>query len=115
MPINSLLSFQYFNNEKYELEKYDSSLKKYEEASLKTASSLAVLNFGQHAIFSGGLSIIMIMAANQIAQGKAREIIKYAGDKACSNMLLSMKKKTPHNYLRSEVHTSIKSNVIYSN
>ncbi|KAJ8731711.1 hypothetical protein PYW08_014441 [Mythimna loreyi] len=70
--IDSLINYEtvkYFNNEKYELEKYDSSLKKYEDASLKTASSLAVLNFGQHAIFSGGLSIIMIMAANQIAKG----------------------------------------------
>ncbi|KAJ8733062.1 hypothetical protein PYW07_015661 [Mythimna separata] len=70
--IDSLINYEtvkYFNNEKYELEKYDSSLKKYEEASLKTASSLAVLNFGQHAIFSAGLSIIMIMAANQIAKG----------------------------------------------
>ncbi|XP_026318644.1 ATP-binding cassette sub-family B member 7, mitochondrial isoform X2 [Hyposmocoma kahamanoa] len=70
--IDSLINYEtvkYFNNEKYELEKYDMSLKKYETASLKTASSLALLNFGQHAIFSGGLSIIMIMAANQIAQG----------------------------------------------
>ncbi|KAM3956416.1 ATP binding cassette subfamily B member 7 isoform 1-T1 [Aphomia sociella] len=70
--IDSLINYEtvkYFNNEKYELEKYDMSLKKYEDASLKTASSLALLNFGQHAIFSGGLSIIMIMAANEIAKG----------------------------------------------
>ncbi|XP_075970967.1 ATP binding cassette subfamily B member 7 isoform X2 [Anticarsia gemmatalis] len=70
--IDSLINYEtvkYFNNEKYEVQKYDDSLKKYEFASLKTASSLALLNFGQHAIFSGGLSIIMIMAANQIAQG----------------------------------------------
>ncbi|CAH1644600.1 unnamed protein product [Spodoptera littoralis] len=70
--IDSLINYEtvkYFNNEKYELEKYDVSLKKYEEASLKTASSLAVLNFGQHAIFSAGLSMIMILAANQIAEG----------------------------------------------
>lgn len=70
--IDSLINYEtvkYFNNEKYELQKYDVSLKKYEEASLKTASSLAVLNFGQHAIFSAGLSMIMIMAANQIAEG----------------------------------------------
>ncbi|KPJ01653.1 PREDICTED: ATP-binding cassette sub-family B member 7, mitochondrial isoform X1 [Papilio xuthus] len=70
--VDSLINYEtvkYFNNEKYELEKYDQSLKKYEDASLKTASSLAALNFGQHAIFSGGLSIIMIMAAKEIAQG----------------------------------------------
>ncbi|XP_053602930.1 iron-sulfur clusters transporter ABCB7, mitochondrial isoform X2 [Plodia interpunctella] len=70
--VDSLINYEtvkYFNNEKYELEKYDSSLQKYEAASLKTASSLALLNFGQHAIFSGGLSIIMIMAANEIVKG----------------------------------------------
>ncbi|XP_069354738.1 iron-sulfur clusters transporter ABCB7, mitochondrial-like [Maniola hyperantus] len=70
--IDSLINYEtvkYFNNENYELQKYDASLKKYEDASLKTASSLALLNFGQHAIFSAGLSAIMIMAANQIAQG----------------------------------------------
>ncbi|KAL4709986.1 hypothetical protein ACJJTC_001031 [Scirpophaga incertulas] len=70
--VDSLINYEtvkYFNNEKYELGKYDLSVKKYEEASLKTASSLALLNFGQHAIFSGGLSIIMIMAANEIVKG----------------------------------------------
>ncbi|XP_050342808.1 iron-sulfur clusters transporter ABCB7, mitochondrial isoform X2 [Nymphalis io] len=70
--VDSLINYEtvkYFNNEAYELKKYDESLKKYEDASLKTASSLALLNFGQHAIFSTGLSFIMIMAANKIAQG----------------------------------------------
>ncbi|XP_068630901.1 iron-sulfur clusters transporter ABCB7, mitochondrial isoform X3 [Battus philenor] len=70
--VDSLINYEtvkYFNNEKYELEKYDQSLRKYEEASLKTASSLALLNFGQHAIFSAGLSVIMIMAAQEIAKG----------------------------------------------
>ncbi|XP_013201125.1 iron-sulfur clusters transporter ABCB7, mitochondrial isoform X2 [Amyelois transitella] len=71
--VDSLINYEtvkYFNNEKYELEKYDMSLKIYEEASLKTASSLALLNFGQHAIFSAGLSAIMIMAANEIVKGR---------------------------------------------
>ncbi|CAH2106923.1 unnamed protein product [Euphydryas editha] len=70
--VDSLINYEtvkYFNNESYELKKYDESLKKYEDASLKTASSLALLNFGQHAIFSAGLSAIMIMAANEIAKG----------------------------------------------
>ncbi|XP_041976693.1 iron-sulfur clusters transporter ABCB7, mitochondrial isoform X2 [Aricia agestis] len=70
--VDSLINYEtvkYFNNEKYEVAKYDESLKKYEDASLKTASSLAMLNFGQHAIFSAGLSVIMVMAAKEIAQG----------------------------------------------
>lgn len=44
-------------------------MKKYEEASLKTSSSLAMLNFGQNAIFSAALSAIMILAANEIVKG----------------------------------------------
>ncbi|XP_057670425.1 iron-sulfur clusters transporter ABCB7, mitochondrial isoform X1 [Diorhabda carinulata] len=70
--IDSLINYEtvkYFNNEKYEAERYDSSLKKYESASLKTASSLALLNFGQNAIFSAALSGIMILAANEILKG----------------------------------------------
>ncbi|CAK1552737.1 unnamed protein product [Leptosia nina] len=70
--IDSLINYEtvkYFGNEGYELRKYDTSLQKYESASLKTASSLALLNFGQHAIFSAGLSVIMLCAATEIARG----------------------------------------------
>nr|CAG4643074.1 EOG090X02PU [Ilyocryptus agilis] len=70
--IDSLINYEtvkYFNNEKHEAELYDESLKKYEAASLKTNSSLAVLNFGQQAIFSVALTSVMLLAANQIIQG----------------------------------------------
>ncbi|KAG5337418.1 ABCB7 protein, partial [Acromyrmex charruanus] len=60
---------QYFNNEKFEAERYDQSLKKYETSSLKTSTSLAMLNFGQNAIFSGALSLIMVLAAQNIVNG----------------------------------------------
>lgn len=61
---------QYFNNERYEADRYDEALKKYQDASLKTSTSLAMLNFGQNAIFSAALSGIMILAAQEILQGK---------------------------------------------
>lgn len=70
--IDSLINYEtvkYFNNEKFEAEQYDKTLKKYEVASLKTASSLALLNAGQHAIFSVGLTGIMYLAAQEIAKG----------------------------------------------
>lgn len=70
--IDSLINYEtvkYFNNEKYEARQYDKVLQKYEAASLKTASSLAVLNAGQHAIFSIGLTGIMYLAAQEIAKG----------------------------------------------
>ncbi|GAB0092612.1 ATP-binding cassette sub-family B member 7, mitochondrial [Sergentomyia squamirostris] len=70
--IDSLINYEtvkYFNNEKYETNQYDASLKKYKDASLKTSSSLALLNFGQNAIFSVALSAIMVLAAKEIAAG----------------------------------------------
>lgn len=73
--IDSLINYEtvkYFNNEKYEAERYDKVLQKYEVASLKTASSLALLNFGQNAIFSIGLTGIMLLAAQEIVKGNVR-------------------------------------------
>ncbi|XP_051274979.1 iron-sulfur clusters transporter ABCB7, mitochondrial isoform X2 [Dicentrarchus labrax] len=70
--IDSLLNYEtvkYFNNEKYEAEKYDGYLKIYESSSLKTTSTLAMLNFGQSAIFSVGLTGIMLLASKGIAAG----------------------------------------------
>jgi len=70
--IDSLINYEtvkYFNNERYEVEQYDKSLEKYEVASLKTTSSLALLNFGQQAIFSVALASAMLLSANQIVQG----------------------------------------------
>jgi ATP-binding cassette subfamily B (MDR/TAP) protein 7 len=60
---------QYFNNEKYEASKYDVHLQAYEKASLKTTTSLAALNWGQNAIFSVGITAVMILATQNIMAG----------------------------------------------
>ncbi|XP_053979692.1 iron-sulfur clusters transporter ABCB7, mitochondrial-like isoform X2 [Hylaeus volcanicus] len=70
--IDSLINYEtvkYFNNEKFEAKRYDESLKKYEAASLKTSTSLAMLNFGQNAIFSAALSLIMVLTSTNIING----------------------------------------------
>lgn len=70
--VDSLINYEtvkYFNNERYEADKYDESLAGYQEASLKTQSSLSLLNFGQNAIFSVGLTAMMVMASYDIAAG----------------------------------------------
>ena len=70
--IDSLINYEtvkYFNNEAFEAKRYDSLLKKYTDASLKTTTSLALLNFGQNAIFSASLAAIMILASKGIIAG----------------------------------------------
>ncbi|KAI9016799.1 ABC transporter-like protein [Hyaloraphidium curvatum] len=69
---DSLINFEavkYFGNEKFEARQYDESLEKYEQAALKTAYSLALLNAGQNAIFSVALTGMMYMAAGDVASG----------------------------------------------
>nr|XP_053647022.1 iron-sulfur clusters transporter ABCB7, mitochondrial-like isoform X3 [Cherax quadricarinatus] len=70
--IDSLINYEtvkYFNNEIHEADQYDKYQQKYERASLKTATSLALLNWGQNAIFSIALSAMMVLATKEIIAG----------------------------------------------
>ncbi|KAK0556228.1 Iron-sulfur clusters transporter atm1, mitochondrial [Tilletia horrida] len=70
--VDSLLNYEavkYFNNEKYEIQKYDASLQDYEKASIKVATSLASLNTGQNVIFSTSLTMMMLLAAQGVLNG----------------------------------------------
>ena len=64
--IDSLLNFEtvkYFDAERREASRYDAAMAGYEKAALQTSYSLAFLNFGQSLIITGGLVIVMVMAA----------------------------------------------------
>ena len=70
--IDSLLNYEtvkYFSAESREITRYDSSMKKYERASLTTLYSLSFLNFGQSVFISFGLMAVMILAAIGIHDG----------------------------------------------
>ncbi|MAM94626.1 ABC transporter ATP-binding protein/permease [Parvibaculum sp.] len=70
--VDSLLNYEtvkYFGNEEHEARRYDRSMTGYERAAIRTATSLSLLNTGQTLIFSAGLTALMLMAANGIAQG----------------------------------------------
>ncbi len=70
--IDSLLNYEtvkYFGAEEREARRYDSSMEKFETASLKTTYSLAALNFGQSLIITGGTVIVMLMAAIGVQNG----------------------------------------------
>jgi len=70
--IDSLLNYEtvkYFGAEEREATRYDRSMERYERASVKTYTSLAVLNTGQAIIFTAGLTATMLMCAYGVRSG----------------------------------------------
>jgi ABC-type transport system involved in Fe-S cluster assembly fused permease/ATPase subunit len=68
--MDSLLNFEnvkLYCNEAHEVARYDEALAGYEQAAIKTQTSLSALNFGQNAIFSVGLAGMMYMCTQSIA------------------------------------------------
>lgn len=71
--VDGLINYEtvkYFNNEAFELNRYNETLEKWEDAAVKSTSSMALLNFGQGAIIAIGVTIIMINAAQAVASGQ---------------------------------------------
>ncbi len=70
--IDSLLNYEtvkYFSAEEREARRYDKSMEHYEAASVNSYVSLAVLNAGQAAIFTMGLTATMVLCVNGIRNG----------------------------------------------
>ncbi|MEA2977724.1 MAG: ATP-binding cassette, subfamily heavy metal transporter [Alphaproteobacteria bacterium] len=70
--IDSLLNYEtvkYFSSEEREAKRYDRSMERYEQASVNSYVSLAVLNAGQATIFTVGLAGAMILCAYGIQEG----------------------------------------------
>jgi ATP-binding cassette, subfamily B, heavy metal transporter len=70
--IDSLLNYEtvkYFSAEEREAKRYDRSMERYETASVKSYTSLAVLNAGQAAVFTVGLAATMVLCAYGIRNG----------------------------------------------
>ena len=71
--IDSLLNYEtvkYFGNEEHEASRYDSSLERYEDAAVRSRTSLSLLNIGQGLIIAVGLTGIMTMAGLGVQAGK---------------------------------------------
>jgi len=70
--IDSLLNYEtvkYFGAEQREAARYDRSMERYEQASVKTYTSLTLLNTGQAVIFTAGLTMTMLMCAIGVRSG----------------------------------------------
>ncbi|HWU85544.1 MAG TPA: ABC transporter ATP-binding protein/permease [Rhodocyclaceae bacterium] len=71
--IDSLLNYEtvkYFNNERWEAERYDAQMQRWETAQVKTQLSLSLLNIGQALIISTGVGLMMWRAAAGVAAGQ---------------------------------------------
>jgi ATP-binding cassette, subfamily B, heavy metal transporter len=70
--VDSLINYEtvkYFGAEEREAQRYDKSMALYEAASVKTYTSLAVLNSGQAVIFTLALMTCLVMAAKDVLSG----------------------------------------------
>ncbi len=70
--IDSLLNYEtvkYFSAEEREAKRYDRSMARYEDASVKAYTSLAILNAGQAIVFTIGLAAAMVLCAIGIEHG----------------------------------------------
>lgn len=84
--VDSLLNFEtvkYFTNEEFEARRYGDSLTEREQAKIKNTLSLASLNAGQSLIIAVTLTLMMIRAAQQVADGTMT-----LGDLAMVNALM---------------------------
>jgi ATP-binding cassette subfamily B protein len=84
--IDSLLNYEtvkYFSAEEREASRYDKAMARYEDASVRAYTSLAVLNAGQAVIFTIGLAAVMVMCAFEIKSGS-----KTVGDFVLINAMM---------------------------
>jgi ABC-type transport system involved in Fe-S cluster assembly fused permease/ATPase subunit len=70
--IDSLINYEtvkYFNNERWELERYDEQMRRWEIAQVKTQVTLSYLNLGQAMIIAAAVTAMMWRAADGVAAG----------------------------------------------
>ena len=84
--IDSLLNYEtvkYFNNEDFETRRYDESLQRWEQASVKSQASLGLLNVTQALLIASAVTALMVLAADGVVSGTMS-----VGDLVLVNVLL---------------------------
>lgn len=70
--IDSLINYEtvkYFGNERYEVERYDEQMQRWEVSAVLNQTSLATLNAGQSIIIAIGVTLLMLLAADGVVKG----------------------------------------------
>ncbi len=71
--IDSLINYEtvkYFGNEHYEVARYDEQMRQWEVSAVRNQTSLATLNAGQSVIIAIGVTLLMLLAADEVVRGK---------------------------------------------
>jgi len=71
--VDSLLNYEtvkYFNNEKFESQRYDQSMARWQEAAIKNQTSLSVLNVGQSLIIAVAVTLMVWRATLGVIEGR---------------------------------------------
>ena len=71
--VDSLLNYEtvkYFNNEQFEAQRYDQSMERWQEAAIKSQTSLSVLNVGQALIISVAVTLMVWRATVGVVEGR---------------------------------------------
>ncbi|MBU3725476.1 MAG: ABC transporter ATP-binding protein/permease [Burkholderiaceae bacterium] len=71
--VDSLLNYEtvkYFNNEAFEAHRYDRSMERWQEAAIKSQTSLSVLNVGQSLIISVAVTLMVWRATLGVVEGR---------------------------------------------
>ena len=71
--VDSLLNYEtvkYFNNEAYEARRYDQSMERWQEAAIKSQTSLSILNVGQSLIISVAVTLMVWRATVGVMDGR---------------------------------------------
>ncbi|MCK5696780.1 MAG: ABC transporter ATP-binding protein/permease, partial [Gammaproteobacteria bacterium] len=72
MAVDGLINYEtvkYFNNEHYEIQRYNDTLDEWEHSAVKSQASMSLLNFGQGCIIAIGVTIMMFYAAQGVVDG----------------------------------------------
>jgi len=70
--VDSLVNYEtvkYFGNEEHEARRFDSSLRRYEQAAVMVKSTVSMLNMGQGLIIAAGATGMMLLAAHGVVGG----------------------------------------------